>query len=70
MATLTKRKFQYTSGSGTDKWTYDILVTSSDKYYGTIVNTPLGLADFDSLEIPESVLQDMIDSITALKAEE
>lgn len=68
MSSLIGQQYQYTSGTGSNMWTYNILISSTGVYTAQIVDTPLGAATYDLLEIPESVLNDIVSSITTLKA--
>jgi len=66
--TLVNRGYQFQSGTGSNAWVFTVLVDGSDNYYCRIDNAPSGLSNYDSLNIPESVVDDMKEAIDLVKS--
>ena len=68
MATLVNQEYQYQSGTGSDAWTYKVLIDSHGNYKIRVTSTPLGVSTRDLLDMPASVVEDMYYTIERLRS--
>ena len=68
MPTQTTREYKYQSGTGSDAYTFKVLVDASSHYFIDSITTPMGAFSFDTGSLPESVVRDMVTAINTIQA--
>lgn len=68
MSTVIGQEFLFQSGTGSDAWTFAVVVDASSNYFVEIRSSPLGDVGSDQLQIPASVIDDMEDAIQQVQS--